>query len=159
MAIKHIHIFEDTSEEVAATENGTIETDIVEAQQDMGMQQDPRIKGAEFVARCRAAATAMHFVHLTTSSYSEHIATQEFYEGVIPLMDAVAEDMIGRFGKFEAFPNVKESSQISLQIVGNLTKWLDANRALMGEFSEIQNGIDGVLSLSNSTAFKLRELK
>ncbi len=154
MAITFKHIYEDTSEEVSSMEN-----ELVEAQQDMGMQQDPRIKGAEFVARCRAAATAMHFVHLLTSSYAEHKASQEFYEGIIPLMDAVAEDMIGRFGKFEAFPNVKESSTLGLQVMGNLAKWVDANRALMGEYSEIQNGIDEVLSLTNSVAYKLRELR
>lgn len=154
MAITFKHIYEDTSEEVSSMEN-----EIVEAQQDMGMQQDPRIKGAEFVARCRAAATAMHFFHLITPSYAAHVAAQGFYDGIIPLMDAVAEDMIGRFGRFEGFPNVKESSIDGLQICGNLTKWLDANRALMGEYSEIQNGIDEVLSLTNSTAYKLRELR
>lgn len=159
MAITFKHIYEDTSEEVASMENDTVEIEIVEAQQDMGMQQDPRIKGAEFVARCRAAATAMHFFHLITPSYAAHVAAQEFYEGIIPLMDAVAEDMIGRFGRFEGFPNVKESSLDGLQICGNAAKWLDANRALMGEYSEIQNGIDAVLSLTNSTAFKLRDLK
>lgn len=124
--------------------------------------QDPssaKAKCAELVARCRAASTAAHYAHLMTPSYAAHVALNGFYEGVIPLVDAVAESFIGRYGRFEAFPNVKESSTDGLQIVGNLTKWIDSNRALISDYSEIQNDIDSILSLCNSTAYKLRELK
>ena len=124
--------------------------------------QDPnsaKAKGAELVARCRAAATAAHFAHLMTPSYAQHKALCKFYNGIIDLVDAFAEGYMGRFGKFEAFPNVKESSVDGLTIVGNLTKWIDANRALIAEVSEIQNDIDTIVSLCNSTAYKIRELK
>lgn len=124
--------------------------------------QDPNLakaKGAELFARCRAASTAAHFAHLMTPSYAAHIALNAFYDGIIPLADALAESLIGRYGRFEAFPNVKEGSTDGLQIVGNLTKWIDANRALISDLSEIQNDIDAILSLCNSTAYKLRELK
>lgn len=124
--------------------------------------QDPssaKAKCAELIARCRAASTAAHFSHLMTPSYAAHIALNEFYDGIIPLVDTVAESFIGRYGRFEAFPNVKEASTDGLQIVGNLTKWIDANRAMISDLSEIQNDIDTILALCNSTAYKLRELK
>jgi len=124
--------------------------------------QDPttaKVKGAELFARCRAAATAAHFSHLMTPSYAAHVALNTFYDGIIPVADAFAEGFIGRFGKFESFPNVKEASTDGLQIVGNLTKWIDANRSMISDLSEIQNDIDAIVSLCNSVAYRLRELK
>lgn len=129
---------------------------ISEQMQDVGAA---KAKAAELVARCRAAATAAHFAHLTTPSYAQHKALCKFYNGIIGLVDAFAEGYMGRFGKFETFPNVKESSMDGLTIVGNLTKWIDANRGLIAEVSEIQNDIDTIVSLCNSTAYKIRELK
>jgi hypothetical protein len=124
------------------------------------MEGNPqKAKGAELVARCFAARNAMHFFHLLTPSYSAHIAAQTFYEEIVGLTDAVAEGLIGRLGRFEAFPNVKESAIDGLQIVGNLTRWIDSNREIISEFSEIQNDIDNILTLCNSTAYRLRELK
>ena len=126
-------------------------------EQEMGNPQ--KAKGAELVARCFAARNAMHMFHLMTPSYAAHKAAQAFYEGIIPLIDTIAEGLIGRYGRFEAFPNVKESAMDGLQIVGNLTKWIDANRVAISENSEIQNDIDTILSLCNSTAYLLRELR
>lgn len=122
-------------------------------------QIDPREKGAEFISRCFAARNAAHFAHLLTSSYAQHMALSSFYDNLIPLVDSFAETFIGRHGKFESFPNVKESSTEGIQIVGNLTKWIDSNRAVVCEFSEIQNIIDEIVALCDLTAYKLRELR
>lgn len=124
--------------------------------------QDPmsaKEKAAELFARCRSASTAAHFAHLLTSSYSQHMALNDFYINIITVADVFAESFIGRFGKFEFFPNVKETSTDGLQIIGNLTKWIDSNRESISDISEIQNDIDTIVSLCNSTAYKLRELK
>lgn len=118
-----------------------------------------KAKGAELVARVFAARNAAHFAHLLTPSYAQHIALNGFYDGVIPIVDSFAENLMGRFGRFDSFPNVKESSYEPLVICGNLTKWIDSNRMVFEGISEIQNIIDELLSLTNSTAYKIRELK
>jgi hypothetical protein len=134
--------------------------EITESLDEQIQEQNPaKLKGAELIARGFAARNAAHFAHLMTSSYAAHIALNQFYDGIIPLIDTVAESLIGRYGRFEAFPNVKEPSTDGLQIVGNLTKWIDSNRQMISDVSEIQNIIDEILSLCNSTAYKLRELK
>lgn len=122
-------------------------------------QNSPKAKSAELIARCFVARNAAHFAHLMTPSYAAHIALNAFYDGIIPLTDAYAEGFIGRYGKFESFPNIKEPATDGLTIVGNLTKWIDANREILGQFSELQNDLDAILTLCNSTAYKLRELK
>lgn len=134
--------------------------EVTETLEEQIQEQNPaKVKGAELVARAFAARNAAHFAHLMTPSYAAHIALNAFYDGIIPLTDALAESMIGRYGKFESFPNVKEPATDGLQIVGNLTKWIDTNREQISDISEIQNDIDAILSLCNSTAYRLRELK
>lgn len=146
-------------------ENTVVNEDLLDEAPQQTMQQqaaDPNIgkaKAVELFARARAAATAMHFFHLITPSYAQHIAAQTFYEEIVGLVDAFSETFIGRYGKFEVFPNIKESATDGLQIVGNLTKWIDANRLSISDLSEIQNEIDNIVNLCNSTAYKLRELK
>lgn len=129
---------------------------------DDGQQQiDPMVmkqKASEFVARCFAARNAMHQFHLITQSYAGHKASQKFYEDIIPLADDFAECIAGRIGKFDNFPVVNEKSPDGLTVIGNLTKYIDAIRQIF-PFSEIQNIIDSILHLCNSTAYKLRDLR
>jgi hypothetical protein len=123
-------------------------------------QQNPaKIKAAELFSRVYAAIKAGHTAHLMAQSFAQHDALNDFYTGLAPILDKVMENFIGRMGRLEsAPPNVNEKSLMPIEIVGNLTAWLDSNRQFLGEFSEIQNLIDEMLSLCNSTAYKLREL-
>ena len=117
-------------------------------------------KAAEMFLQCRQAATAMHIFHLATSSYAAHIASKEFYDEIIDLVDKFAESFIGRYGKFEGMPNVKLPQNFDgLQIAVNLLQWIDVNRANITDDSEIQNVIDEIVGLCASTTYKLRELK
>lgn len=117
-------------------------------------------KGAELFLQCRQAATAMHIFHLSTSSYAAHIASNEFYDQIIGLVDKFAEAFIGRYGKFEGMPNVKlPQNYDGLTIVANLLQWIDSNRGNITDDSEIQNIIDEIVGLCTSTIYKLRELK
>lgn len=156
ITFKHTYVNDNPGETVIVEDN------INEApQQTMGSApaSDPKAKAAEFFARCRAASTAAHFAHLLTPSYAQHVALNAFYTGIVDFADAFAETFTGRYGKFDAFPNVKESATDGLVIVGNLTKWVDSNRQAISDFSEIQNEIDNIVNLCNSTAYRLRELK
>lgn len=117
-------------------------------------------KAAELFLQCRQTATAMHIFHLATSSYAAHIASNEFYTGIIDLVDKFAEAFIGRYGKFEGMPNVKLPQNFDgLQLAVNLMQWIDVNRANITDDSEIQNIIDEIVGLCSSTTYKLRELK
>lgn len=124
-------------------------------------QIDPmmiRAKAGEFFMRVRAASTAAHAAHLMTHSYAQHKALGDFYEEIIPLIDAFMESFIGRYGIPDAFPPVMEKSYDPITIMGNLTKWIDGNRMIFPN-SELQNVVDEMLTLVNSTSYKLRELK
>ena len=117
-------------------------------------------KATELFMQCRQAATAMHFFHLSTPSYAAHKASNTFYTDIIDLVDTFAENFIGRYGKFEMMPNVKiPQNNDGLAIAAGLLQWIDTNRANITDDSEIQNIIDEISGLCNSTIYKLRELK
>lgn len=117
-------------------------------------------KAAELFMQCRQASTAMHFFHLSTPSYAQHMASNTFYTEIVDLVDTFAESFIGRYGKFDIMPNVKiPQTNDGLAIAVNLLQWIDTNRANITDDSEIQNVIDEIVGLCTSTIYKLRELK
>ena len=75
------------------------------------------------------------------------------------LLDQLLESFSGRYGKLETPPKLKIVSTDGLAIAVNLLQWIDANRMLLSDDSELQNIIDEITGLINSTIYKLRELK
>lgn len=118
-----------------------------------------KMKASELFAQVRSAITAMHFFHLTTSSYAAHIAAKEFYEGLVPILDEFVEGFSGRYGRLETFSQSKVQAADGLAIAINLLQWVDKNRAALTDDSELQNIIDEMVGLINSTIYKLRDLK
>jgi len=58
-----------------------------------------------FVARAFAVRTAAHIAHLTTQSYAQHVALDEFYTTLLDLTDRYAEVAMGREGRFSSLPS------------------------------------------------------
>lgn len=119
---------------------------------------DNKAVSAELFARCRNAATLAHFAHLTTTSYAAHVALNGFYDGIIPLADSFAEAFMGRYGRFTAFPTVSTPEKDGVGIVKSLRTWIDANRSCCSD-SELQNIIDSIVDLCDTTIYKLENLK
>lgn len=114
----------------------------------------------ELIARCFAARTAAHFAHLTTRSYSEHMALAGFYDGIVPLADAFAEAYMGVEGIFKAFPTIPVSSKPPLEMLTELHDWITKHRTECADGNtELANLIDEILSLIDSTFYKLKFLK
>jgi len=42
-----------------------------------------------------------HVFHLTTNSFAQHKALQQYYEGIVPLLDSWAEAYMGRYGRLK----------------------------------------------------------
>jgi hypothetical protein len=71
-----------------------------------------------------AVRTAAHLLHLTTRSYAEHKALNEFYDGLVDLVDRYAEAHMGEEA-VASFPSVKPPSGSANEI---LTDYLDTVR-------------------------------
>ena len=106
--------------------------------------------------------TQVHIFHLQTKSYSEHKALQGYYEGIDSLVDGLIESYQGKYDVITQYNSVKNEDYKSNEQVIKYFKALDAmiekNRKGVKE-SFIQNQIDTVQELINSTVYKLKFLK
>ena len=115
---------------------------------------------AELITRCFHARTLAHIFHLKTRSYAQHVALQGFYDGIIPLVDSFAETYQGCCELIEDYPLRQfQSFETPEKLLAVLYNWIDDNRADISDESHIQNIIDEIQSLIDSTQYKLRFLK
>lgn len=120
---------------------------------EVNMNKTPALISLLFEARTQA-----HIFHLQAKSYSSHIALGDYYEGVIDLADSIAENYQGRYEIIKSYPKVSVNSSDPIKFVEQVRSWIDKNRADCCKESEIQNIIDEVQSLNNSTIYKLKNL-
>jgi DNA-binding ferritin-like protein len=114
---------------------------------------------ALFVATLLHSATNTHFFHWNTDSYSKHIALGEYYDGVVELTDAFAEAYMGKYGKFTAFPSVYHQPKDPVKYLESLQNFVTDARQDLPQDSELQNLIDEIADLINTTTYKLKFLK
>ena len=116
----------------------------------------------EIVCRLLHSQTQVHVFHLQTKSYSEHKALQGYYEGIDALVDGLIESYQGKYGiltdyktyDMEQYSNGKKT----ITYFKGLLKFIDDSRDSV-EDSYLQNQIDTIQELINSTVYKLRFLK
>ena len=109
---------------------------------------------AYFILTMFHAGTDAHLMHLATRSYAQHKALQEFYEGVVDLVDGFAEAYQGKYGLIEQYPTFYKR----VKKVEDLQPILAEMRMDLPQDSELQNIVDEVAALIDSTVYKLRFL-
>ncbi len=104
------------------------------------------------------SSTNAHIQHLRTRSYAAHKALGEYYESVLDKADSLAEAYQGRYGLIE-FPNLPfKMESDSVMMLKGLRRYIDDNRMAMIQDSELQNLLDEVVALIDSTLYKLEFL-
>jgi hypothetical protein len=115
---------------------------------------------ADFVGYLLHSATVTHQMHWATDSYAKHKALQKYYEGVTVLADDLAEAYMGRHNErlteFNAgFINATDP----IKYLSGVLSFVDDARKHLPQDSELQNIVDEIVSLIDSTLYKLRFLK
>lgn len=115
-------------------------------------------KMEELVARVFCARNYTHEMHLRTDSYAEHMALGEFYEGVVGLIDGIAETYQGTFAVLDEIavlsPNRKAGAR---DWIINEAKWIQKNReSLAGDSPVLLNMVDDLINFYYRIADKLR---
>lgn len=115
----------------------------------------------EFISKLFEARIQTHIWHLNTKSYAAHIALGSFYNDIVDLTDSVAEAWQGKYGIIKGY------KQIILTEAGNPIQYLTSLRTCVEDcrnscFSDkdtnIQNEIDNIITLLDSTIYKLTNL-
>ena len=103
-----------------------------------------------------------HVFHLQTQSFAEHKALNDYYNGVVDLFDGIVESYQGKYGIIKNFKTFKieqyKNNKKTISYFERLLDIIDENRDSV-EDSYIQNQIDTVQELVNSTVYKLKFLK
>lgn len=115
----------------------------------------------EFVTRQLQARTLAHIEHWATSSFSAHMALGSFYDSLTDLVDGFVEQYQGYYGKrmspqADAGPPRTIDDYLEAQV-----EWIERNRYKVCDKEEtsLQNTIDEVVALYQTTLYKLRMLK
>lgn len=119
-------------------------------------------KANEFVSVLLKARSVAHVAHWATDSFSKHVALGDFYNGVGALVDGFVEQYQGYYEKRMA-PKV-EACDVDKDIAGELemqVEWIERYRYQVCDKDEtsLQNTIDEIVALYQTTLYKLRMLK
>jgi hypothetical protein len=101
-----------------------------------------------------------HIYHLQTNSFAAHKALQEYYEEIVDLIDGLVESYQGRYGILRGYTmenQIKEDDSALMYFEG-LSKFVEMIRTKVPQDSYIQNEIDNVVNLVESTKYKLKFL-
>jgi len=117
---------------------------------------------AEMMSILLHSQTQSHTLHLQTESYSEHKALQNYYEGIDGIVDGLVESFQGKYGIIKGYKSMDlqewKSTEDTVKYMKSLCEKVIELRDCC-EDSYIQNQIDTVCELINSTLYKLRFLK
>jgi DNA-binding ferritin-like protein len=113
---------------------------------------------SEFLATLLHSSTVTHFLHWSTDSYAKHKALAKYYDGIIDLTDTLAEAYMGRYEQIKKFPEEFHSAKDPVKYLESLREFVQESREDLPQDSEIQNIIDEIADLINSTLYKLRFL-
>lgn len=111
-----------------------------------------------------ASRTQAHIFHLQTTSFSAHKALQEYYEGIVELIDNLAESYQGRYevitgysahGKFVEQPSL----QMTIFYFQNLVDMVILSGKEIPQDTFLLNQIDEIVAFINSTIYKLKVLQ
>jgi hypothetical protein len=116
----------------------------------------------EFIATLFLARELAHRYHLSTKSYSQHKALQNFYENLLDLTDDLAEITQGAHGLLDIpILTEKKSYKEPLYCIADKLQYVETNRykAYSKEDTALQNKIDEIVAVFLTAIYKLENLK
>jgi DNA-binding ferritin-like protein len=117
----------------------------------------------EYIGMLLQSRTQAHIYHLQTTSFAKHKALQEYYEGIVDLIDSIVEGYQGSYGILTDYvmkSSIKnlENNDDATDYIENIKKFCELKRGKLPQDKFLQNLYDEVDNLINSTLYKLKYL-
>lgn len=118
---------------------------------------------ADFVSTMLASRTQAHIFHWQTQgggSLAAHLALGEYYDEIVDLVDDLVESYQGKNGVvtgYTAMSSIREDGSYKVYFEA-LSKYVDQKRQTITQDSYIQNQIDEIVTLLETTKYKLNNL-
>jgi len=163
--LKKRHMFEaeeEDDDEEEGDEDDDDKEDDDDEEDDEEDDNDSNEDFCEMVCKILHSRNQAHIFHLQTQSYAEHKALNDYYDGVLGLFDGIVESYQGKYGIIKTYKTFKiEQYKNCKKTISYFDRLLDDidNLRESVEDSYIQNQIDTVQELINSTLYKLKFLK
>jgi hypothetical protein len=126
------------------------------------MEQSNAIIG-QFISTLFASRTQAHIFHLQTDSFAEHSALNAYYDEIVGITDGLVESYQGKYGIISGYGNIAlqefQNCEGVIMYFETLCMYVEKSRQVLPQDTYIQNQIDEVVALINSTIYKLRFLK
>lgn len=115
---------------------------------------------ANFVATLLHSGTNAHFLHLQSKSYAQHVALGEYYDKIIDLVDAWAEAYQGCYEIIGSYPTDFHAAKGDpVDYLEMLSEYIEKIRKTLPEESQLQQLVDNIAELVDTTLYKLKNLK
>ena len=117
----------------------------------------------EYLGTLMQSRTQTHIYHLQTTSYAKHVALQEYYEGIVDLIDSLAEayqgkyDIITEYKMIGTLQNLQDESDIA-NYIEKIAKYCELKREKLPQNNFLTNIYDDIDVLLRSTHYKLSQL-
>jgi hypothetical protein len=137
---------------------------VSEQEEEKEMDKKPSGNGkfTEMMSLLLHSRTQVHTLHLQTNSYPEHMALNGYYNGIGDIIDGLVESFQGKYGILNGYKSYDiegyKSTESTIKYLQDLCGKVEDLRDCCDD-SYIQNQIDTVCELINSTLYKLRFLK
>ena len=114
---------------------------------------------ANFVSTLFHSRTQTHTFHLQTNSFAAHKALNDYYDEIIDIVDGLVESYQGRYGILKGYKGMADvlecDENVVIKYFEALCMYVEKNRPLLPQDSYIQNQIDELIALIESTKYKL----
>lgn len=113
----------------------------------------------QFIAESFAVRTAAHCLHLVSTSYSQHTALGEFYEGLTDLVDKYAEVYMGLEGRITGFPTVTPPKSTPVALLEDYLASVKDELAEDHDSEALRNILAEIEEHTARTLYRIQNLK
>jgi hypothetical protein len=125
-------------------------------------QKESKITFVSLLSKLLDSQRQVHIFHLQTKSFAEHKALQDYYDAIGDIVDGIVESTQGKYGiltGWKSFPTEEyQSTEQCITYLKTLSEEVTKAYNIVKD-TYIQNQLDEVTTLINSTLYKLRFLK
>jgi len=103
--------------------------------------------------------TQAHIFHLQTPSFAEHKALNDYYDGIVDLVDGFVESYQGKYGILNGYcafnlMNYTNKQQVTQYFEALCTTIAELRQGITDSY--LDNQVDEIVTLVNSTLYKLK---
>lgn len=117
----------------------------------------------EYVGTLMQSRNQAHIFHLQTSSYAQHVALQEYYEGIVDLIDSLVEayqgkyDILTDYKMIGVLADIEEDDNV-LTYIDKIARYCELKREKLPQDGFLNNIYDDIDTLLRTTQYKISKL-